>query len=161
MKKVLKLIDNFVKWVVGLSLGLIAIIVSLQVFSRFILNNPLSWPEELSRIIFIYLVFIGGALASNEKAHISVDIIDQLDLPKPVERIIFILRYILIVIVMYFTFVGSLNLIPISANIRLSATKLPMSIMVIPIAIGSILMLFYAFVYAVQDIFKLVKKDFD
>lgn len=155
MDKLIKIIDKFVELVVGLAIGSIAVIVSLQVFSRFVLNSPLSWPEELSRIIFIYLVFIGGALASKKKEHISIDILEQFELPDFLTTILQILRNILIVIIMYLTFQGSLRLIPISNNISLSATQLPMSIMVLPIAIGSFLMLFYAVIYIFKDILKI------
>lgn len=152
MNKIIKIIDKFVEWTAGLALVIITFSVSLQVFSRFILNNPLSWPEEFSRVIFIYLVFIGGAVASKNNEHIAVDIIDQYEFPELFTTIIQIIRNLLIVAVMYFTFIGSIDLIPLSNNIRLSATSLPMSVMVIPITIGSLLMMFYAIIYIHKDI---------
>ena len=38
---------------------IMAILVIAQVVLRYIFNDPLTWSEEMSRIVFIYLAFIG------------------------------------------------------------------------------------------------------
>jgi TRAP-type C4-dicarboxylate transport system permease small subunit len=47
--------------------------VFLQVLIRFVFKYPLPWTEEVSRIAFVYTIFIGATIAVREKAHLNVD----------------------------------------------------------------------------------------
>ncbi|MGD0626963.1 MAG: TRAP transporter large permease subunit [Thermodesulfobacteriota bacterium] len=59
------------EWTASLLTILITGLVFLQVINRYIFNNPLSWTEEASRIIFIWITFLGAFLALKSKTHIS------------------------------------------------------------------------------------------
>jgi TRAP-type transport system small permease protein len=54
-------------------LVLLVVITSLQVFTRYVLNAPLSWTEEAARMIFTWIIFIGAALIVKRCSHISID----------------------------------------------------------------------------------------
>ncbi len=43
-----------------------------QVFTRYILNNSLSWTEELARYSFMYVNMLGAAICINKKSHARV-----------------------------------------------------------------------------------------
>ena len=45
-----------------------------QVVLRFIFNNPQAWAEEVSRYLFVWIVFIGAAVAIAHDAHIRIDV---------------------------------------------------------------------------------------
>ena len=45
----------------------------LQVIFRYFFNHPLFWSEELSRYCFVWIVFVGAAIAVKHGAHIGVD----------------------------------------------------------------------------------------
>lgn len=44
-----------------------------QVISRQILNEPSTWSEELARLLFVWLSFLGSAFLFGERGHIAVD----------------------------------------------------------------------------------------
>jgi TRAP-type C4-dicarboxylate transport system permease small subunit len=46
-----------------------------QVILRFLFNNPQAWAEEVSRYLFVWIVFIGAAVAVVNDAHIRVDVL--------------------------------------------------------------------------------------
>ncbi len=50
------------------------IICFLQVFFRYVLNNPLFASEEIARLFAVWLTFLGSAIAIRYREHISVDI---------------------------------------------------------------------------------------
>ena len=54
-------------------LALLVVITSLQVFTRYVLNAPLSWTEEAARMVFTWIIFIGAALIVKRGSHISID----------------------------------------------------------------------------------------
>lgn len=75
-------INTIVKYIASLFLILLAILVVFQVIARFIINFPLSWSEEVSRYIMVYIVFLGSALAVRYKQHISIDFLVEIVSPK-------------------------------------------------------------------------------
>jgi len=51
----------------------ITVVIGLQVFFRFIMSSSLSWSEEVSRYIFLWITFLGSEIALRKKEHISLD----------------------------------------------------------------------------------------
>lgn len=58
-----------------LLLALIVISVLWQVFSRYILNSPSSFTEEIARFLFIWLGLFGAAYASGQQAHLAINLL--------------------------------------------------------------------------------------
>ena len=55
---------------------LTTVVVTLtQVFFRYVLNASLSWPEELARWAFVWMVFLGMALGVHRNSHIAIDVL--------------------------------------------------------------------------------------
>ena len=50
----------------------------LQVFTRFVLNNSLSWTEELARYAFIWSNFLGAAICTQKESHATVTAVTDL-----------------------------------------------------------------------------------
>jgi tripartite ATP-independent transporter DctM subunit len=48
------------------------VVVFLQVLNRYLLNNPLSWTEEVARMLFVWITFLGAFVAVTTTSHISV-----------------------------------------------------------------------------------------
>ena len=61
-------------------LGL-ALIVFLQFFTRYVLNDSLSWTEEIARYGLMWLAFIGGAVVTRKNTHIAVELVSNLMRP--------------------------------------------------------------------------------
>jgi TRAP-type C4-dicarboxylate transport system permease small subunit len=58
------------------------IIVGVNVFCRYVLNSSLSWADELSRFIFIWVSFLGAVLAYGYNEHIGLDfVVDRIPSP--------------------------------------------------------------------------------
>ncbi|GLO67968.1 C4-dicarboxylate ABC transporter permease [Oceanobacillus sp. E9] len=66
-------INNWVKYLVSFFLVALAVLVVLQVTTRFVINVPLSWTEELAKYLMIYIVFLGSGLAMRHNQHIAID----------------------------------------------------------------------------------------
>lgn len=59
----------------SISLIVLVLIMGLQVFMRYIMNNSLAWPEELSRYIFIWFTYIGVSYAIHKGVHLHIDLL--------------------------------------------------------------------------------------
>jgi len=72
---VIKALDRLLKYLLTFLIGLLTVSVFLQVLTRFVFKYPLPWTEEVSRIAFVYSIFIGATIAVREKAHLNVDFV--------------------------------------------------------------------------------------
>lgn len=52
---------------------LVTVVMTLQIVSRYIFNSPIDWTEEVCRILFIGMIFVGAVSAD----HIRVDVIPK------------------------------------------------------------------------------------
>ena len=69
------LVENLERLLVCSFLSLFSIVLILQVFMRFVLRDPLAWPEEFSRYLLIWTAFIGSSLAVKESRFVNIDIL--------------------------------------------------------------------------------------
>lgn len=96
--KVLKFLDeNLEKMLCVVFLALMSIIIVLQVFFRYVLNNSLSWSEELARYLFIWMIYVGISYGVKLDKHICVDAVYTF-MPKGIKRGYAIVAYVLFLI---------------------------------------------------------------
>lgn len=62
-----------------------ALVVILQVFSRYALNHSLFWSEELGRMLLVWVTFVGATVAYRRGAHPGMNILVQ-RLPRRLEQ---------------------------------------------------------------------------
>jgi TRAP-type C4-dicarboxylate transport system permease small subunit len=98
---VLRALDRLLKYLLTFLVGLLTISVFLQVLIRFVFKYPLPWTEEVSRIAFVYSIFVGAAIAVREKAHLNVDFV-LVVLPPGVARAIQLVGTVLVGIFLVF-----------------------------------------------------------
>jgi tripartite ATP-independent transporter DctM subunit len=65
--------EKIFDWIVAIALVALNVLVFTQVVSRYIFNSPISWTEEMARILFIWISFMGAFLALKTKGHIAVE----------------------------------------------------------------------------------------
>ena len=57
------------------AIGLLAaifVILILQIAFRYVLNAPLVWPEEAARYLYIWVCYLGAAVALRRGSHIVI-----------------------------------------------------------------------------------------
>jgi len=77
--KILKRIQGVKIDILFLQFSVIALIVLsvLQVFTRYVLNAPLSWTEEVSTWFLVWMTYVGAYTLLYRDAHARVEIIDE------------------------------------------------------------------------------------
>ena len=70
---ILGVVDRLLEGIVATVYGLTIVVMFIQVVMRYVFNEPFTWAEELSRYCFIWIVYLGAAIASKRAAHLKVD----------------------------------------------------------------------------------------
>jgi len=66
-------ITGLAKFTVAMLIAGIVSITIAAVYWRYVLNAPLAWPEQVSRIMFVWVTFVGAAVLYRERLHIAID----------------------------------------------------------------------------------------
>ena len=97
MRDALKWLDeNAERWMLLFLYSFIVLVIAIEVIRRFVLMYSSVWGEETARYAFIYLVWIGAAVAVRDRAHIRIDVITHL-LPPRGAALIYLLADLLTV----------------------------------------------------------------
>ena len=138
-----------------LIMSIIIIVTTANVVARYVIKAPIFWSDELNLTLFVWLIFMGIAIAVKDGEHMSIDFFVSF-LPEKLQNIIALILRILISATIVFILIGGLYMTRMSA--MQSSPSLPVSRMwaFIPIPISCLIMLYYE----VKHIIGIVKELF-
>lgn len=118
----------------------LAVIVFLQFFTRYVLNNSLAWTEEIARYLLMVLVFVGGAMVTRRRSQIAVELVSNVMKEGPAKRVL-----IAVVGIASLGFIAILAWLSVLItermhNLYMTVFDWPMSLVYGGIAIGCFLM---------------------
>jgi TRAP-type transport system small permease protein len=74
-------------WVTLALFWALAFTVFYQVFTRYFLDDPAGWTEEIARYLLVAVVFIGASMSVRKNNHIQVDVFYRL-MPAILQRVL-------------------------------------------------------------------------
>lgn len=75
MKKIKIILDTIIKWALVILMAGMTINVLWQVFTRFILQDPSSFTEELARYSLVWTGILSAAYVAGQKMHLAIDLL--------------------------------------------------------------------------------------
>jgi TRAP-type C4-dicarboxylate transport system permease small subunit len=72
-----KYLDTFVAWVCIGIVGLMTVLITWQVITRYLFNSPSAVSEILSRYLFIWLILFGSAYVFGLREHMAISFIKE------------------------------------------------------------------------------------
>ena len=141
LDKVYAMLQKIMKYVVAILLTSMVVLVFANVVSRYFLNFAIAWTEEVSRFMFIWVVFISAVLAYVNDEHLKLDILEK-KLPKKVGQVAAVICDLLVMYAIYLITAGGLNLATQSWNWLSPAISFSYGIvyLVVPICGGLMLL---------------------
>lgn len=71
----LSMLDSAVKIVIIVMMTVMVVIVSAQVFARYALTSGIGWADEISRLTFVWSIFLAIPLGTRLRAHIGIELL--------------------------------------------------------------------------------------
>ena len=75
MKALRNVLNKVLNVLAGVSLIAMVLLTCWQVFTRYILQNPSSWSEELVSYLFAWASLFGASLITGERGHMNIPVI--------------------------------------------------------------------------------------
>lgn len=95
MKQFRSLLCRTIELLMLILMLLLVAITFLQVVCRFALKIPISWSQETVQFCFVWIIFLGAALAVKENTHLMLDMLTS-HLPAAVQRVLRVLILLII-----------------------------------------------------------------
>ena len=119
-------------------------IICIQVFFRYVLNQSITWSEEVSLLLMVVFGFISMAIGVQKGIHLNISIFYKL-FPKVVQKIFDGIVNLLIMGVGLVMLIFGIPLIESTSHAPMPATGLPAATLYLIIPFSGILIAYYAF----------------
>jgi TRAP-type C4-dicarboxylate transport system permease small subunit len=117
----LRLVDHFIV----ASLALMVILVFTNVVLRYGFGSGITYSEELSRFLMVWLAFVGGAAAMHTHQHLGMNCVVLL-LPSIGKKIFAVASILLMLVCFGYFFYGSWLQTVVNLEVRSPALQMPM-----------------------------------
>lgn len=116
------------------------LLIGLQVFYRYVLNDPLSWPEEIARNAFVWLVALGTVKLFRDRSNYVIDFF-FLMLPERPRGVVSVIYDVIALVLFAMIAIGSWPVLKANAKIT-TAIGTPINILYASFALASLICVF-------------------
>ena len=102
----MKIIDRLEEWIISLMLLGMTGLTFVQVVLRYFFDSGLSWAQELTTVLFAFMIFVGISYGVRVGAHIGVDALVKLMSPAK-RRMVSVLAVLLSLVYVGFVLAGA------------------------------------------------------
>ena len=140
--KTLKILGNLDVGVSCVMMVALVILTFVGVLMRYIMRSPITWQEEVQMLLFLWIVFLGGAGAFRAGSHIAIEILVDA-LPKKIGGVIErfdVLLQLLILVYLFWQEIQYYNQLIVAGRVT-NLLRLPYGVAYAVVPIGGALML--------------------
>ena len=139
---------NLDKWLgnfLVLLFAIMVIAVTWQVVSRYILQSPSTFTEELSRYLLIWIGTLGAAYAAGQKDHLAIDLLEPSLAPDKNKILHKVINTLIILFCIAVLIIGGTNLVLVNVELgqKSAALKVPLYIVYSVLPISGIVVIIY------------------
>jgi TRAP-type C4-dicarboxylate transport system permease small subunit len=156
LSKIKHRVDFILKWILVFIMAAMTINVLWQVFTRFILQDPSSFTEELARYMLVWLGILGAAYVAGQKMHLAIDLLStklsglkKSYLEIVIQAAIFLFSFFVMVM-------GGIRLVQITLTLNQisAALQIPLGYVYSVLPISGVLMMFYSLIFIIEEFSK-------
>jgi len=145
MQKARDAVDSVLSVVLVTLMAVLVLDVLWQVFTRFVLNDPSSYTEELARYLMIWVALLGAGYAAGKKMHLAVDLLPRKLTGQKVKKLGIVIQVLTILFALGVLLIGGIRLVwtmlylgQISAGLQI-----PLGFVYLVVPLTGMLIIFY------------------
>jgi TRAP-type C4-dicarboxylate transport system permease small subunit len=154
MKKIKNHLDFVIKWALVILMAGMTINVLWQVFTRFVLQSPSSFTEELSRYSLVWTGILSAAYVAGQKMHLAIDLLPLKLTGKKRIYLELVIQTSILVFAVLVMLIGGLRLVNITLTLNQISAALQIHLgyvyMVLPIS--GLIITFYSIYFIYEQL---------
>lgn len=156
ISKINRFFASIVKILLIVNLISMVVIVFYSVVSRSVLNASIAWAEEISRIMFVWLVFSGAVLGLYYAEHLGLNIVTDRLKPK-MKSLSEIVSWMLVIVVGLAMILGGYSLVNMVKDARTPALGISVAIKYLPVLFAPFLMILISIEHLLNSLITLIQ----
>jgi len=156
MDKLTNIITRILSIILIILMAVMVLDVSWQVFTRFILQDPSSFTEELAGFLLIWIGLLGSSYALYTKAHLGIDVLTSKLSGARKQLAQLLIHLIVILFAVFVLVIGGIRLVNITLTLEQisPALGIPMGYVYLVLPFTGILMIYYSMISLIQVVLK-------
>ncbi len=141
-----RVVDKILAGTLIVLMVIMVVAVSWQVATRYLLNSPSSYTEELASYLLIWISLLGASYALRMRAHLGIDIVVQ-RLGSKKRKAARLFAYVVVILFSLLTLVfggGWLVYVTLDLNQLSAAFQLPIGYVYLALPVSGLLMIYYS-----------------
>jgi TRAP-type transport system small permease protein len=127
MNKISRYLENTLNIVMACALAIMVVLVFGNVVLRYFFNSGITWSEEMSRYLFVWLTFLGAIGAFKNNEHLGVDMVIK-RLPNKMKKVVLVISNLMMLFVLLLVLDGSWKMTLINMESTAPATGMPLAL---------------------------------
>ena len=99
-------LERIVEWLMAIALAVMVVAIGANVVLRYVFNTGIPASEEIARLMFVWMIFLGAILALARASHLGMEIV-QAHLPPALRRACAVVSHVLILYALWLFLEGS------------------------------------------------------
>ncbi len=140
-----KFIDKLLEWMLVFFMSILVIDVLWQVISRYIMNSPSSFTDELAGFLLIWVGLLGAAYVAGRREHLAIDLMIQRSSPRRKFHLEMIISVTIIAFAIVVMIIGGTWLVytRFYLSVKSAALGLPLGIVYLVLPISGVLIAYF------------------
>jgi C4-dicarboxylate transporter, DctQ subunit len=137
--------DRILSWIeiafIGAALAFASTLLFVNVVLRYVFLAPISWAEELSLYLIVWIVFIGSSVAVRTRGHIAIDLLPVVLSPANRQRLALAIAALMLIFLAVFFYYSGLHVLRVQSSGQVTPVMQgPMWLTYLAMPVGSALM---------------------
>ncbi len=140
-----KTIDKALEWLLVFLLSILVLDVLWQVASRYILNAPSSYTDELAGYLLIWVGLLGAAYVAGKREHLAIDLLLQRSSAKRKFRLEITISIVVILFAVFVMIIGGSWLVytRFYLSVKSAALGMPLGVVYLVLPLSGILIAYF------------------
>lgn len=138
-------IDKLLEWVLVFLMSILVIDVLWQVTSRYIMNSPSSFTDELAGFLLIWVGLLGAAYVAGKREHLAIDLLIQKSSPARKFKLEMIISAIIVIFAITVMIIGGSWLVytRFYLSVKSAALGMPLGVVYLVLPISGVLIAYF------------------
>jgi len=152
-----KTIDKILEWGLVFLMSVLVIDVLWQVTSRYVMNSPSSFTDELAGYLLIWVGLLGAAYVEGKREHLAIDLLLQRSSPRRKFKLEMIISVVVILFAITVLIIGGswLAYTRFYLSVKSSALGMPLGVVYLVLPISGLLITYFD----IDNMVKMIKAN--
>lgn len=155
MEKIRVFLDKLMRAFNAAVLGILTLLVTWQVLTRYLFNAPSTWSEELSSYLFAWATMFGAAYVFGKREHMNIPILVERFSKKTQKYIAILNEFLILIFAIVILIYGGLQITFLTMGQASSSLPLAMGYFYAVIPISGV----FVTLYSILNVYDIVKND--